>query len=167
MQLQRRFISSNLKVSLNQTGSQIRKRQITFAVDLAGFYRSRENRFMTKLVGRWRAGFYISNLEIKITYDEGGQEKLLRQPKAGIGFDLFLIWIIPLLLPPEFNKLLVTTTSRILTTDGVINGNITKISKTIGFLSGGFNHLEIAPDWYFWRVKGNYLALGKLELIVI
>jgi hypothetical protein len=69
-----RFIRSNLK--LPQNGSEDSQAASTFAVDVAGYYRSNEIAY-NSFDGRWRAGFNLSNLGGKIKYDEGGQENFI------------------------------------------------------------------------------------------
>ena len=79
-----RFISSNLRF---QDATQDSQAANAFAVDIAGFYRSREIAY-NRFDGRWRAGFNISNLGNKIQYDAGGQENFLpANLKFGAGFD--------------------------------------------------------------------------------
>tara|TARA_R110002012_G_scaffold318227_1_gene536154 strand:- start:96507 stop:97661 length:1155 start_codon:yes stop_codon:yes gene_type:complete len=153
-----RFISSNLRFP-DQTGSSDTQAANTFAVDLAGFYRSREIAY-DKFSGRWRAGFNISNLGNKITYDEGGQENFLpTNLKAGIGFDFILDMDNTLALTTEFNKLLVPTPQDF-NGDGVINGNDNEEYQNIGFLSGVFQSFGDAPDGISEELKEITWALG-------
>ncbi|WP_047416408.1 type IX secretion system outer membrane channel protein PorV [Cellulophaga sp. Hel_I_12] len=153
-----RFISSNLRFP-DQTGSSDTQAANTFAVDLAGFYRSREIAY-DKFSGRWRAGFNISNLGNKITYDEGGQENFLpTNLKAGIGFDFILDMDNTLAITTEFNKLLVPTPQDF-NGDGVINGNDNEEYQNIGFLSGVFQSFGDAPDGISEELKEITWALG-------
>src|SRR5690606_30453819 len=75
-----RFISSNLKLPDN--GSEDSKAANAFAVDVSGYYRSREMAY-NSFDGRWRAGFNISNLGGKIKYDDGGQENRSEERRVG------------------------------------------------------------------------------------
>ena len=103
-----RFISSNLR--LPQTGgSSDSQAASSFAVDVAGYYRSREIAY-EKFDGRWRAGFNLSNIGGKIQYDEGGLDNFLPSNlKFGVGFDFILDQDNVIGLTSEFNKLLVPT----------------------------------------------------------
>ena len=69
-----RYIRSQLRFPNETTSAQAATSG--FAVDVSGFYRSREIAYNT-FDGRWRAGFNLSNLGPKIQYDEGGQENFL------------------------------------------------------------------------------------------
>ncbi|MBT8179661.1 MAG: type IX secretion system outer membrane channel protein PorV, partial [Eudoraea sp.] len=62
-----RFISSNLK--LPENGDVDSQAASSFAVDVAGYFRSREIAY-SSFSGRWRGGFNLSNLGGKINYDQ-------------------------------------------------------------------------------------------------
>tara|TARA_R110002050_G_scaffold286468_3_gene436921 strand:- start:1770 stop:2915 length:1146 start_codon:yes stop_codon:yes gene_type:complete len=152
-----RFISSNLKFQ-DQAGADAQAAN-AFAVDVAGFYRSREIAY-TNFDGRWRAGFNISNLGSKIVYDEGGQENFLpTNLKFGAGFDFILDADNKLSLNSEFNKLLVPT-PRDFNNDGVVNGDDNAEYQQIGFLSGVFESFGDAPDGFSEELKEVTWALG-------
>ncbi|WP_396591768.1 type IX secretion system outer membrane channel protein PorV [Allomuricauda sp. R78024] len=151
-----RFISSNLRF---QDGAQDSQAANAFAVDIAGFFRSREIAY-NSFDGRWRAGFNISNLGGKIQYDAGGQENFLpTNLKFGAGFDFILDQDNVLGLTSEFNKLLVPT-PRDFTGDGLITAEDNNEYQQIGFLSGAFESLGDAPDGFGEELKEITWALG-------
>ncbi|MBO0590537.1 type IX secretion system outer membrane channel protein PorV [Cellulophaga sp. E16_2] len=153
-----RFISSNLKFP-DQAGSADTKAASAFAVDIAGFYRSREIAY-NNFDGRWRLGFNLSNLGNKISYDEGGQENFLpTNLKFGTGFDFILDADNKLAISTEFNKLLVPTPQDF-NEDGVINGDDNAEYQEIGFLSGVFKSFGDAPDGFSEELKEFSWALG-------
>ena len=152
-----RFISSNLKFQ-DQAGVDAQAAN-TFAVDVAGFYRSREIAY-NNFDGRWRAGFNISNLGNKITYDQGGQENFLpTNLKFGGGFDFILDMDNRLSLNSEFNKLLVPTPQDF-NNDGIVNGDDNAEYQNIGFLQGVFKSFGDAPDGFSEELKEVTWALG-------
>ncbi len=69
-----RYINSNLR--LPDDGSVDSQSASSFAVDIAGYFRSREIAY-NSFDGRWKAGFNISNLGGKIQYEAGGQQNFL------------------------------------------------------------------------------------------
>lgn len=151
-----RFISSNLRF---QDGTQDSQAANSFAVDVAGFFRSREIAF-NSFDGRWRAGFNVSNLGGKIQYDEGGQENFLpTNLKLGTGFDFIFDQDNVLGLHTEFNKLLVPT-PRDFTGDGLITAEDNNEYQQIGFFSGAFESFGDAPDGFSEELKEITWALG-------
>ncbi|MGX1929898.1 type IX secretion system outer membrane channel protein PorV [Flagellimonas sp. 2504JD4-2] len=151
-----RFISSNLRF---QEGTQDSQAANAFAVDIAGFFRSREIAYES-FDGRWRAGFNISNLGGKIQYDAGGQENFLpTNLKFGAGFDFIFDQDNVLGLHTEFNKLLVPT-PRDFTGDGQITAEDNDEYQQIGFFSGAFESLGDAPDGFSEELKEVTWALG-------
>ena len=152
-----RFIRSNLK--LPQNGTEDSQAASTFAVDVSGFYRSREIAY-DKFDGRWRAGFNISNLGGKIVYDEGGQENFIpTNLKFGAGFDFILDQDNVIGLTTEFNKLLVPT-PKDFNDDGVIDSTDNDEYQQIGFLNGVFKSFGDAPDGFGEELKEFTWALG-------
>ena len=130
-----RYISSNLKFQ-DVVGSDAQAAS-TFAVDIAGFYRSSEIVY-NNFNGRWRAGFNIANLGSKITYDNGGQENFIpTNLKLGVGFDFIIDQDNLVGLATEFNKLLVPTPQDF-NNDGVINANDNDEYQKISFFEGVF-----------------------------
>ncbi|PIF00458.1 MAG: hypothetical protein CR994_06615 [Maribacter sp.] len=152
-----RFIRSNLK--LPQNGNVDSKAASTFSVDIAGFYRSREIAY-DNFDGRWRAGFNISNLGGKMSYDERGQENFLpTNLKFGVGFDFILDQDNTIGITSEFNKLLVPT-PKDFNDDGVVDGTDNDEYQQIGFLSGVFKSFGDAPDGFGEELKEFTWALG-------
>ncbi|TKD59331.1 type IX secretion system outer membrane channel protein PorV [Flavobacterium sp. ASW18X] len=151
-----RFISSNLRF---QEGTQDSQAANSFAVDVSGFYRSREIAY-NSFDGRWRAGFNISNLGGKIQYDEGGQENFLpTNLRLGGGFDFILDQDNVLGVYTEINKLLVPT-PRDFNGDGVIDQSDTDEYQQIGFFSGVFESFGDAPDGFKEELQETTLAFG-------
>ncbi len=152
-----RFISSNLKFPLDPSVDS--KAATAFAVDISGFYRSPEIAY-DKFDGRWRAGFNISNLGSKISYDNNGQENFLPgNLKFGAGFDFILDQDNVLSLTTEFNKLLVPTPQDF-NEDGQIDSQDNERYQQISFLEGAFNSFTDAPDGFGEEIKEVTWALG-------
>lgn len=152
-----RFISSNLRFQeIQNVDSQAAN---AFAVDIAGFYRSREIAY-DAFDGRWRAGFNISNLGGSIQYDEGGQENFLpTNLKFGAGFDFIFDADNVLGLHTELNKLLVPT-PRDFDGDGDIDAEDNDEYQQIGFFSGIFESFGDAPDGFSEELKEITWAFG-------
>ncbi len=151
-----RFISSNLRFQDSGTDSQAAN---SFAVDVSGFYRSREIAY-NNFDGRWRAGFNISNLGGKIQYDEGGQENFLpTNLRFGAGFDFILDQDNVVSVTSEFNKLLVPT-PRDFDGDGDIDSDDNDAYQDIGFFSGVFESFGDAPDGFSEELEEVTWALG-------
>lgn len=152
-----RYIRSNLK--LPQNGSEDSQAASSFAVDVAGYYRSREIAY-DKFDGRWRGGFNLSNLGGKIVYDEGGQENFLPANLGfGAGFDFILDQDNVIGLTAEFNKLLVPTPQDF-NEDGVIDSADNDEYQQIGFFSGITKSFGDAPDGFSEELKEFTWALG-------
>ena len=151
-----RFISSNLRF---QDGLQDSQAANAFAVDIAGFYRSREVAY-NSFDGRWRAGFNISNLGGALQYDAGGQENYLpTNLKLGGGFDFIFDQDNVLGIHTEINKLLVPT-PRDFTGDGLITAEDNDEYQDIGFFSGVFESFGDAPDGFSEELQEITWALG-------
>ncbi|MEX0288341.1 MAG: type IX secretion system outer membrane channel protein PorV [Flavobacteriaceae bacterium] len=152
-----RFIRSNLKLPQDENiDSQAAS---SFAVDVAGYYRSREIAY-NSFDGRWRAGFNISNLGGKIKYDEGGQENFIpTNLKFGGGFDFILDADNVLGITTEFNKLLVPT-PRDFDGDGDVDADDNTEYQNITFFNGVFESFGDAPDGFSEELKEFTWALG-------
>ncbi len=152
-----RFIRSNLK--LPQNGTVDSQAASSFAVDVAGYYRSREIAY-NNFDGRWRAGFNISNIGGKIQYDEGGQENFLPSNlKFGAGFDFILDQDNVIGITTEFNKLLVPTPQDF-DGDGDIDSADNDIYQNETGFSGIFGSFGDAPDGFSEELKEFTWALG-------
>ncbi|MBM1104611.1 type IX secretion system outer membrane channel protein PorV [Aurantibacter crassamenti] len=152
-----RFISSNLK--LPQDPSVDSQGGSTFAIDVAGYYYSREKAY-NSFDGRWRAGFNLSNLGGKIQYDEGGQENFLpANMKFGVGFDFILDQDNVIGLTTEFNKLLVPTPQDF-DGNGQIDATDNDEYQKIGAFSGVFKSFGDAPDGFGEELKEMTWAIG-------
>ncbi len=152
-----RYIRSNLKFP-NETSIDT-KPGSTFAVDVAGYYRSREIGY-NSFDGRWRAGFNISNLGGKISYDENGQDNFIpANLKFGAGFDFILDQDNVLGLTAEFNKLLVPTPQDF-NGNGRLDAADNDEYQNIGFLSGVFKSFGDAPDGFSEELQEMTWALG-------
>ena len=137
-----RYINSNLR--LPENGDVDSKAASSFAVDIAGYFRSREIAY-NSFDGRWKAGFNISNLGGKMQYEEGGQTNFLPSNLAiGGGFDFIFDQDNVLGLNLEFNKLLVPTPQDF-TGDGVIDSEDNDIYQQIGWFEGVFKSFGDAP----------------------
>lgn len=151
-----RFISSNLRF---QEGTQDSQAANAFAVDISGFYRSREIAY-NSFNGRWRGGFNISNLGGSIQYDAGGQENFLpTNLRFGGGFDFIFDPDNVLGIYTEFNKLLVPT-PRDFDGDGDIDSEDNDEYQQIGFFSGIFESFGDAPDGFSEELQEVTWALG-------
>lgn len=151
-----RFISSNLRF---QDGTQDSQAANAFAVDVAGFFRSREIAY-SNFDGRWRAGFNVSNIGGSLQYDAGGQENFLpTNLKFGGGFDFIFDQDNVLALNTEFNKLLVPT-PRDFNGDGVIGPEDNDEYQNISFFKGMFESFGDAPDGFSEELKEITWALG-------
>ena len=153
-----RYINSNLKIPGN-SGSSDSQAASSFAVDVAGYYRSSEIAY-SSFDGRWKAGFNISNLGGKLSYDEGGQENFLPTNfKFGVGFDFILDQDNVIGITTEFNKLLVPTPQDF-DDDGDIDAEDNAEYQKIGFLEGVFKSFNDAPDGFSEELKEVTWAVG-------
>lgn len=151
-----RFISSNLRFQDGQQDSQAAN---AFAVDVAGYFQSREVAY-NSFDGRWRFGFNLSNLGGKIQYDEGGQENFLpTNLRFGGGFDFILDADNVLGLYTEFNKLLVPT-PRDFDGDGDIDSVDNDQYQDISFFNGVFESFGDAPGGFSEELKEMTIGIG-------
>ncbi len=151
-----RYIRSQLRFPNETTSAQAAS---GFAVDVSGFYRSREIAY-NSFDGRWRAGFNLSNLGGKLQYDEGGQQNFLpTNLRFGLGFDLILDQDNRIELTSEFNKLLVPTPQDF-DNDGDIDAADNDAYQSVGFFSGLFKSFGDAPDGFGEELKEFTWALG-------
>jgi hypothetical protein len=99
-----RYIRSDLKLQEVDTNGNVAN---TFAVDLSGFYQSKEYAFQS-FQGAWRGGFNLSNLGPNLNYsNNSGSESILPSNlKIGGGFDFIFDENNKLATSIELNKLL-------------------------------------------------------------
>ncbi len=151
-----RYIRSQLRFPTEGNNSRAAG---AFAVDVAGYYRSREIAY-SSFDGRWRAGFNISDVGGKVQYDEGGQENFLPTNLGlGLGFDLILDQDNTIAFTSEFNKLLVPT-PKDFDNDGDIDASDNDQYQQIGFFSGIFQSFGDAPDGFGEELKEFTWSLG-------
>lgn len=152
-----RFINSNLK--LPETGNVDSQAASSFAVDVAGYFRSKEIAY-NSFDGRWKAGFNFSNMGGKMQYDEGGQQNFLpTNMKLGGGFDFIFDADNVLGLTMEFNKLMVPTPQDF-NGDGVIDSADNEEYQKIGWFEGMFKSFGDAPDGLSEELKEITWAMG-------
>lgn len=151
-----RFISSNLRFQDSNVDSQAAN---TFAVDVAGYYRSREIAY-NSFDGRWRAGFNFSNIGGKIQYDEGGQENFLPSNlRVGGGFDFILDQDNVIGITTEFSKLLVPTPQDF-DNDGDIDSDDNEIYQNESGLSGILGSFGDAPNGFSEELQEITWSIG-------
>jgi hypothetical protein len=153
------FINSDLKLG---SATDDASAASTVAFGISGYYHSDELSLGT-FDGKWRGGFYISNLGPKLTYEtDGYADYLPTNLKLGGGLDLILDSYNTLTFGLEINKLLVPTPSEpIVSTDAdgeeIITGYI---QPDVSFLSGIFKSFGDAPDGFSEELQEFNWALG-------
>ena len=153
------FINSDLKLG---SGTDDASAASTVAFGISGYYQSGELS-LDNFDGKWRGGFYISNLGPKLTYEtDGYSDYLPTNFKLGGGLDIILDSYNTLTLGLEINKLLVPTPSEpIVSTnaDGeeIITGYV---QPDVSFLSGIFKSFGDAPDGFSEELQEFTWALG-------
>ena len=153
------FINSDLKLG---SGTDDASAASTVAFGISGYYKSGEIS-LDNFDGKWRGGFYISNLGPKLTYEtDGYSDYLPTNLKLGGGLDIILDSYNTLTLGLEINKLLVPTPSEpIVSTnaDGeeIITGYV---QPDVSFLSGIFKSFGDAPDGFSEELQEFTWALG-------
>ena len=131
-----RYIRSDL--SIKAAGNDISAIN-GFGVDVSGFYQSPETNYGS-FNGRIRAGFNISNLGPKVSYDSGDDNFIPTRLRIGGGFDFILDNYNTLAITTEFSKLLVPTPP-IRDTNGDILGQ----EDNVGWVGGMFQSFSDAP----------------------
>ena len=153
------FINSDLKLG---SATDDASAASTVAFGISGYYQSDELSLGT-FDGKWRGGFYISNLGPKLTYEtDGNADYLPTNLKLGGGLDIILDSYNTLTLGLEINKLLVPTPSEpVVSTDAdgeeIITGYI---QPDVSFLSGIFKSFGDAPDGFSEELQEFTWALG-------
>jgi len=159
-----RFILSDLKLG---TGNDDATAAKSFAVDINGYYQSREIDF-SDFQGRYRLGFNIQNLGPKIKYyksDEG--DFLPTNLKLGAGFDFIMDEYNIVGLTFETNKLLVPTPPIRDTSGQIIKGK----DDNVNWMSGIFQSFNDAPGGmseelkeFQWSAGAEYTYLDAFSL---
>ncbi len=153
------FINSDLKLG---SGTDDASAASTVAFGISGYYQSGELS-LDNFDGKWRGGFYISNLGPKLTYEtDGYSDYLPTNLKLGGGLDIILDSYNILTLGLEINKLLVPPPREpIISTnaDGeeIITGYV---QPDVSFLSGIFKSFGDAPDGFSEELQEFTWALG-------
>ncbi|MEO9952800.1 type IX secretion system outer membrane channel protein PorV [Nonlabens sp.] len=150
-----RFLRSDLRIQGVDSDASAAN---SFAVDVSGYYQSEEEAY-NDFNGRWRAGFNISNIGPKITYDAGGQENFIPTNLAlGGGFDFILNdGFSKIGVTAEVNKLLVPTPPILDDTTGeIIEGQ----DDDVAFISGIFQSFGDAPGGFSEELREFTWALG-------
>ncbi len=153
------FINSDLKLG---SATDDASAASTVAFGISGYYQSDELNIGT-FDGKWRGGFYVSNLGPKLTYEtDGYADYLPTNLKLGGGLDIILDSYNTLTFGLEINKLLVPTPSEpIVSTnaDGeeIITGYI---QPDVSFLSGIFKSFGDAPDGFSEELQEFTWAFG-------
>ena len=153
------FINSDLKLG---SGTDDASAASTVAFGISGYYQSGELS-LDNFDGKWRGGFYISNLGPKLTYEtDGYSDYLPTNLKLGGGLDIILDSYNTLTLGLEINKLLVPTPSEPIVSknaDGeeIITGYV---QPDVSFLSGIFKSFGDAPDGFSEELQEFTWALG-------
>ena len=153
------FINSDLKLG---SATDDASAASTVAFGISGYYQSDELNIGT-FDGKWRGGFYVSNLGPKLTYEtDGYADYLPTNLRLGGGLDLILDSYNTLSFGLEINKLLVPTPSEpIVSTnaDGeeIITGYV---QPDVSFLSGIFKSFGDAPDGFSEELQEFTWAFG-------
>ena len=147
-----RFLQSNLRIQQLDEFADASPAS-SFGVDISGYYQSEEQVY-NNFDGRWRAGFNISNIGPKVSYDDAGQENFIpTNLKLGGGFDFILDSYNKIFVGLEFNKLLVPTPPLRGRVDTNGDGEITSEDDDVNFFSGIFQSFGDAPDGFSEELK--------------
>jgi hypothetical protein len=150
------FVNSDLKLdSFNNDDASAAS---TVAFGVSGYYQSEEIPY-SAYAGRWRAGFNLSNMGPKLSYEEDAQSDYLpTNLKIGGGFDFIFDSYNKLAVSLEINKLMVPTPSEPITNaEGDI---ISHQQPDVSFINGMFRSFGDAPDGFSEELKEFTWALG-------
>ena len=153
------FVNSDLKIgsSFDDASS-----ASTVSFGVSGYYQSKQSSFES-FEGKWRSGFYLSNLGPKLSYEkEGFSDYLPTNLKLGGGFDFIFDAYNTVTLSLELNKLLVPTPSEPIYGTDTDGGQIIEgyTQPDVSFLSGIFKSFGDAPDGFGEELKEFTWALG-------
>lgn len=157
-----RFLRSDLRL---QSADSDASAANSFGVDVSGYYQSEEQAY-TDFNGRWRAGFNISNIGPKVSYDTGGQENFIPTNLAvGAGFDFILNdGFSKIGVTAEVNKLLVPTPPIREVDDedgdGVFREIIAGQDDNVTFINGIFQSFGDAPGGFSEELREFTWAIG-------
>lgn len=157
-----RFLRSDLRFQDANSDSSAAS---SFSVGVSGFYQSEEVP-IGNLYGRYRAGFNVSNIGPKISYDLGGREDFLPTNLGlGGGVDFYLNdGFSKIGVTAEFNKLLVPTPPIRESSDENMNGINNEIIEgqdtDVSFFSGIFQSFGDAPGGFAEELREVTWALG-------
>ncbi|MBL6646609.1 MAG: type IX secretion system outer membrane channel protein PorV [Flavobacteriaceae bacterium] len=149
------FVNSDLKLD---SGNSDASAASTVAFGVSGFYQSDEIPY-SEYSGQWRAGFNLSNMGPKLSYDDEGQSDYLpTNLKIGGSFDFIFDSYNKLAVSLEINKLLVPTPSEpVENAEGDIIGYE---QPDVSFISGMFRSFGDAPDGFSEELKEFTWSLG-------
>lgn len=157
-----RFLRSDLRI---QSTADDATAANSFGVDISGYYQSEEQAY-TDFNGRWRAGFNISNIGPKVSYDNGGPDNFIPTNLAlGAGFDFILNdGFSKIGITAEVNKLLVPTPPirevQDEDGDGVFREIIAGQDDDVTFINGIFQSFGDAPGGFSEELREFTWALG-------
>jgi len=157
-----RFLRSDLRLQSSDNDASAAN---SFGVDISGYYQSEEQAFRD-FNGRWRAGFNISNIGPKVSYDTGGQENFIPTNLAvGAGFDFILNdGFSKIGVTAEVNKLLVPTPPIREVGDedgdGVFREIVSGQDDDVTFINGIFQSFGDAPGGFSEELREFTWALG-------
>ncbi len=152
-----RFLRSDLRIQSQNADASAGS---TFSVGVAGYYQSEEVA-IGNTYGRYRAGFNVSNIGPKISYDQGGRENFIPTNLGlGGGVDFFLNdGFSKIGVTAEFNKLLVPS-QQDFDNDGDIDAEDNIQYDDIGFISGIFQSFGDADGGFSEELREVTWALG-------
>jgi hypothetical protein len=157
-----RFLRSDLRIQSQNADASAAS---SFSVGISGYYQTEEVA-IGDMYGRYRAGFNISNIGPKVSYDVGGQENFLPTNLGlGGGIDLNLNdGFSKIAITAEFNKLLVPTPPIRDLQDQDNDGDRREILEgqddDVSFFSGIFQSFGDAPGGGAEELKEVTWALG-------
>ncbi len=148
-----RFINSDLKLNTGNNDATAAK---SFAVDITGYYQSKEIDF-SDFQGRYRFGFGIMNLGPKIKYYKNNEGDFLpTNLKLGAGFDFIMDEFNTLGVTFETNKLLVPTPPKRDASGAVVSGK----DDNVSWMTGVFQSFSDAPGGMSEELKEFQWSLG-------
>lgn len=160
-----RYLRSNLRLPTEEksTGS-------GFAVDISGYYSSKQHLFFENYLASYTLGFQIANIGQKIKYDDLGKEFFIpTNLKLGAGYHISFDSYNTVSFLFEANKLLVPSPPKYGFDDLNNNGQqdideptiiIAGKDPDVGFLKGIFQSFSDAPDGFKEELQEIAWGLG-------